>query len=499
VLDVDPRHGGWDGLEYIENEHGKMPHTITANTGGAGRHYYFSHAGGYLPNTTNKIAQGLDSRGDGGYVVAAPSNHISGSVYEWDADFKPSKTELAPMPEWFIEVERREAQPVEVLERARLAPPVPERIPDGLRNATLASLAGTMRRRGMGTDAIFAALMEENNAKCEPPLSADEVMKIAISYSRYIPAAPVLAQVEEEIQKLHAREPMDAYGAGVAFMELVTNIKGRLIRTGIPPIDRFLVGMERQTLTILAARPSMGKSTLAWQIARNVAERGQKVLFLSLEMSAPALWAKAACGAAGLRWMKFLAEEATEWDVKMVLDKTSELMEAYGENLLIDDGMHTTATIAKMVETHRPDLLVIDHLRYIADAGDNENKRLGLICTRLTDIAKGHNCSVICLAQLNRGVEQGSAGSDKRPSLKDLRDSGEIEEAADNVWMLYRKDYYDAESKGNANSETELLARKFRMDLRNQRVMMIFDTVHQQFLDSVTVDLTDIGFGGKPK
>lgn len=100
VLDVDGYHGGDDTLAELVDEHGPLPSTLQVVTGGDGMHYFFAHPGEEIRNTAGrKLGQGLDVRGDGGYVVAAPSLHASGKRYEWvDVDVAP-----APMPAWMLE------------------------------------------------------------------------------------------------------------------------------------------------------------------------------------------------------------------------------------------------------------------------------------------------------------------------------------------------------------------------------------------------------------
>lgn len=99
VLDVDPRHGGNDSLKKLESEHGALPPTMESITGGGGRHVYFSHPGGDIPNRAN-IEPGLDLRGDGGCIVAPPSVHPSGKPYRWKKGHAPGEIDLAPLPDW---------------------------------------------------------------------------------------------------------------------------------------------------------------------------------------------------------------------------------------------------------------------------------------------------------------------------------------------------------------------------------------------------------------
>ncbi len=175
VLDVDGPEG-----EAELRKHGH-PVTPMVRSAGGGLHLYFKHPEQHV-RTGIRVAPGLDVKAAGGYVVAPPSVGANGEPYEWIVS--PEEAELAEAPAWLIDL----------LERERPkgpAGPVGERIPSGERNKGLASLAGTMRRRGMGEAEILAALEVANEQRCEPPLEAAEVEKIAASVSRYEPVAEV--------------------------------------------------------------------------------------------------------------------------------------------------------------------------------------------------------------------------------------------------------------------------------------------------------------------
>lgn len=187
VLDVDPRHGGDESLAMLEREHRTLPDTVEAITGGGGRHVLFSHPGVAIANKAG-IAAGLDIRGHGGYIVVAPSLHVSGNNYIWEASSRPGDLPLAPMPAWLVELARAD-RPSNGKEHSVPADPN-KKIIEGERNVKLTSLAGAMRRRGAGINAIEAALIIENGEKCEPPLSDGEVRGIARSIIRYEPEVP---------------------------------------------------------------------------------------------------------------------------------------------------------------------------------------------------------------------------------------------------------------------------------------------------------------------
>lgn len=473
VLDIDAGHGGSETILTLQAEHGKLPEAPESLTGGGGRHILFAYPGGVdIRNSAGKLGPGLDIRGEGGYIMAPPSIHPNGKPYQWEPSCLPSKIPLPAMPQWMLDL------------LAEKPAPTPAQVSSdhiihaGQRDQTLASLAGSMRRRGMGADEILAALVVTNQTRCDPPLAVVDVERIAKSVSRYDPQAPANFPGEGQVDE---SDPLDAYGGLAIFLDTLDNLEGRSIYTYIRPIDAALGGFERQTLSVLAARPSMGKSTLAWQIARNVAASGLVAYFFSLEMSATALWAKAACGACGLRWRRFRAGEATPEEKRQVVEKALELMDTYRDKILVNDHAQTSQSIWESVEKYRPDFVLVDHLRLVADRNESEVRRLGGICKTFKDLSKARNCHVMTLAQLNRGVE---ARDNKRPQMSDFRDSGEIEETADTAIMMYRADYYDDDRDANKlMSETELLVRKFRDDIPQQKIILPYDLRHQWFGD----------------
>jgi len=172
VLDVD----GPEGRAELE-KYGHPP-TPMVSTPSGGLHLYFRHPDLEV-KTGIRVAPGLDVKAAGGYVVAPPTLGANGKPYDWIVS--PDVDEFAECPAWLLHLlERRQ--------RNGAAPPVGEKIPSGQRNKQLTSIAGTMRRRGMGEAEILAALQVANEGRCEPPLAAAEVEGIARSVARYEPS-----------------------------------------------------------------------------------------------------------------------------------------------------------------------------------------------------------------------------------------------------------------------------------------------------------------------
>jgi hypothetical protein len=174
VIDVDVQHGGAGSLRELERRHGDLPKTARVLTGSGGQHVYFRHPGPEIRNSAGKLGAGLDVRGDGGYVVAPPSVHDNGRAYQW---MRRLERGIADLPAWLLEdaEKRRNGGPAE---------PVDELIPEGQRREAMLSLAGTLRRRGLGASEILAALEAVNEARCRPPLRPRELEAVAHDVAR---------------------------------------------------------------------------------------------------------------------------------------------------------------------------------------------------------------------------------------------------------------------------------------------------------------------------
>lgn len=179
VIDLDVKNGV-DGIaawkEIVGGRH--LPETLIVNTPSGGKHLYFRTPEGIeVKCSAGRIADGIDVRGNGGYVVYPPSKTETGA-YTFSRNVP-----VAPAPKWLISPLKDDQNG----RAERAAPTVEGIVPNGQRNDTLASLAGTMRHRGMSYAAIEAALKKENELRCSPPLPDDEVECIAASIARYEP------------------------------------------------------------------------------------------------------------------------------------------------------------------------------------------------------------------------------------------------------------------------------------------------------------------------
>jgi Bifunctional DNA primase/polymerase, N-terminal/Primase C terminal 1 (PriCT-1) len=180
VLDIDPRHGGDHSLEIIERRYGPLQSTIEATSGGGGRHLYFTHPGTLMRNRAG-LAQGIDLRGDGGYIVAPPSIHPTGNPYVWRKGHSPDEMSLAPLPHWLYATLRGVRRGRSLADWRRL---VHEGVTEGERNATIASLTGHLLWHGVDEGVSLELMLAWNRMRCHPPLDDSEVAQVVASIAR---------------------------------------------------------------------------------------------------------------------------------------------------------------------------------------------------------------------------------------------------------------------------------------------------------------------------
>jgi len=232
-------------------------------------------------------------------------------------------------------------------------------------------------------------------------------------------------------------------------------------KTGFSGIDNLLAGMGNSDLVLVGARPGMGKTSFALNIATNVAMQSKKnVCIFSLEMSAEQLVSRIISSEAmidsyALRTGKL---DNKQWD-----DIAITATKLAGCNILIDDtsGISVAGMKGKLRRIKDLGLVVIDYLQLMQSdkRSDNRVQEVADISRNLKIMAKELNVPIICCAQLSRGPE---SRTDKRPMLSDLRDSGAIEQDADTVIFLYRNEYYDSDANSDEGSVAEVIIAKNR-------------------------------------
>ncbi len=225
--------------------------------------------------------------------------------------------------------------------------------------------------------------------------------------------------------------------------------------TGFIDFDNMTAGLQPSDLIILAARPAMGKTSLALNVAEHVAIKTKKaVAVFSMEMSADQLAFRLISSLGRVNQQRLRTGQLEDDDWARVSSAMSLLAEA---KLFIDDTPALSPTelrarVRRLAREHEMGMIVIDYLQLMQVPGNNENRatEISEISRSLKALAKEINVPVIALSQLNRSLE---SRNDKRPVMADLRESGAIEQDADMILFIYRDEYYNPESPDKGLAE----------------------------------------------
>lgn len=284
---------------------------------------------------------------------------------------------------------------------------------------------------------------------------------------------------------VHIRDILDArYEKFAELHETKDDSMLKGVPTGFVALDQKLSGLQPSDLVILAARPSMGKTSLALNIAMNAAVKGRKTVgVFSLEMSKEQLVDRLFASMLGVDSWKLQRGKLDDSDFQNMGPIMDEMSKA---NLFIDDSsassMPEFRTKARRLQMeHGLDLLVVDYLQLMSTGNSgyagNRVQEISEISRSLKQVARELRVPVLALSQLSRAVE---SRPDKIPQLSDLRESGSIEQDADVVMMMYREDYYNEDS--DRQNICDVFVRKHRNGPVG-RVELMFKKEQMRFYD----------------
>lgn len=314
-------------------------------------------------------------------------------------------------------------------------------------------------------------------------------------YETEKPVAELLDAVEKTVfnvtnmflkeKFMHIREVLDARYEKFAEMHESPDdntVKG--VPTGFHALDQKLSGLQPSDLVIVAARPSMGKTSLALNIAQNAAIRfGKTVGIFSLEMSKEQLVDRLFASMLGVDSWKLQRGKLDDSDFQNMGPIMDELNKA---NIFIDDSVASSmpelrAKARRLQMEHGLDLLIIDYLQLMSTGNShyagNRVQEISEISRALKQIGRELHVPILALSQLSRAVESRPGNI---PQLSDLRDSGSIEQDADIVLMMYREDYYEEDS--DRPGLTDLYIRKHRNGPTG-RIELLFKREQMRFYD----------------
>ena len=361
ALDVDPRHGGDDSLATLLASGGNvLPNTVEAVTGSSGRHLLFKHIN-ETRSSVGKLGPGLDFKADGGYIVVPPSLHVSGRRYEWEENRRPDTTAIAEPPARLLELIQ---QP-----KRKVAEPVPNAIPEGERNSTLASFAGSMRRPGMSAEAILAALLVENKQRCSPPLGDAEVREIAESISQY-ESAPT--------------EESETLLAALTHAELVTG--------QVEPVPWLVDGLlPTSGVGIVGGDSGIGKSWLALHLAQCVAAGAPFLGHFDVRCGSVVVFdAESARSLISRRLTKLFNGLQAEWS-----DCTADIPLRVVMGALPVQSAEQVERLIRFLDDLRPTLVVVDPLIHSIGGDENSSAETSRFFETLRSVQRQVGCAFV--------------------------------------------------------------------------------------------------------
>jgi KaiC/GvpD/RAD55 family RecA-like ATPase len=435
VVDLDGQIA--DPETWVFTHLGIAGPALIVGTGGGGAHLYYAHPGGTVSNgvklaTVDGVT--VDLRADGGYVVAPPSIHDNGVYYEFVRGYW--NTHLTQFPQ---ELQNLIAKRTE--HGALLASDVVgsndldqllEGVGEGGRNHAAAKVCGYFLK--IATDERAAWVMVKLwNEKNSPPLPEHELRQTFDSIQRREAAKPkdVVEVVQDDGSVRLVPTSLPAVMSGAEWANAVRHTPPRKGRRcdALPGIEA-VGGLVPRDLVVLSGRPGTGKSTVGWNMVAEVCIQPRTDKLPSVVFSTEMTAADVA------RWMatKIFGPGYGEAQWHETLD-----MIARSPVTMCDVGGVSVDQICEIVRRiEGTKFVVVDHIQRIGSGksyGENRNLEVGRIAQMLKSLAKDQGCTVLALSQMNRGAE-----GNGRPGLRSLRDSGEIEQEADAVILLWSRE-----------------------------------------------------------
>lgn len=254
------------------------------------------------------------------------------------------------------------------------------------------------------------------------------------------------------------------------------------VTTGFIDLNKITNGLHKSDLILLAARPSMGKTALALNIAANAARAGKVIVLFSLEMSKTQLGNRLLSTMSGVNSMSLNTGNLSDDDMRELINAL-ERMEQY--KLFIDDTAGMTllemrSKARRIKHEHGLDLIVIDYLQLMQGGRSrlteqNRQQEISEISRSLKALARELDVPILALSQLSRNVEM---RAEKKPQLSDLRESGSLEQDADMVMFLYRDEYYNRDDTNNQNLAELILAKNRNGPTTSIRLHFQKETMH---------------------
>jgi hypothetical protein len=378
VVDIDVKNGGVgeESFRQLVEQYGDITDTVEAITWSGGRHLYFVYPEQGIGCMVG-VRDGIDIRGDGGYVIAPPSE-VEQNKYLWEFSHHPDGIPIARAPEWLLRILAESNS-----NHRNKSSTISDKIPIGRRNTTLTSVGGTLRHRGASFETIKQALLAINAAQCCPPLSEDEVQNIAKSCSSYDADGAVLGDSgADDCSPLPIIHVSEIEAKPVDYQ-----------------IDKILI---TNSVGFVSAQPGSYKTWLAWELG------------VSIGAGLPAF------GQFNSQKGKVLAFNAEDDPKSVTRGRIEALAKAKGIDIklldlhLIDvpslsiDARETQLRIIKTILEHKPNLIILDPLRNLHSLNEDKASDMSPLLGFLRNIQREHNCSILLICHDRKPTKDGS-------------------------------------------------------------------------------------------
>lgn len=431
VIDIDDKEGkvGSDSMKKLIAENDKLTKTLTVTTTTGGKHFYYEGMG---KSTVSTIAKDIDTRGEGGFVVA-PGSRINDRQYELDYDLN---TPIVPLPAWFNKLLKANSTKPKALADDEL-------ITEGERNNTLTSLAGTMRARGMGYQSILAALTAVNENQLERPLPSSEIELIANSVAKY---APEIAQAATDFMDIKPS----------TLVKTANNIRVNNIPKRSWIMSKRFV---RKFISVIVARGGVGKSSLSMMDAVAIAT-GKPITGFEIKDKG-AVWIYNTEDPMDELERKLAAisiyHEIPLKDMKDVhitsgRDQPLLLVKQANRGLVINQGAIDSAV--KYIKDNKIVLFIADPFVRTHEVSENDNMAIDKVVKCFQSIADRANCAV-CIVHHMRKPGSTRNGSPTAGEMASARGASALTDAARIAHTL--------------ETMTEVDSRKFNVDLEKYK------------------------------
>jgi replicative DNA helicase len=288
----------------------------------------------------------------------------------------------------------------------------------------------------------------------------------------------IIEQINEDIiviSDISNKRELNMHGCLLSFNTMLNKpFDARIVPTGIRELDAIIGGFEFTDLVIVAGAASMGKTSLALKIAMNQLLADKNILLFSLEMNVEQLMTRFISMHTSIPIRKIRYKETDEADMRLIHDSVTLYEE---KSLTIDTVSHKLTTVVNKIKKYKLkdniEGVIIDYLQLVSHTSQNREQEVAKIARTLKNVAKELDIYIIALSQLNRSL---AMRENKRPILSDLRESGEIEQAADIIMFAYRESYYTGSVEEIQNAEI-IVAKG-----RNSGI----GTAHLQFVPEIT-------------